>query len=157
MTVTIARTGLDVLREVAEGRGTMPMPPCSTLLGWEEISLEPGRVLVRFNAREEFCNPQGTVQGGFLAAMLDDAMGPAIFSLLDAGQAAPTLEMKVTYLRPARPGPLVAEGRVAHKTRGIAFLEGTLMREDSIVIATATATARILPAANGSQPNGHSG
>ena len=45
----------------------------------------------------------------------------------------------------------VAEGR------GIAFLEGTLMREDSVVIATATATARILPSPNGSQPNGHPG
>ncbi|MEX1253260.1 MAG: PaaI family thioesterase [Dehalococcoidia bacterium] len=150
--MTTVRTGLDVLREVAEGNGPVPMPNCSALLGWEAISLEPGRVLVRFNARDEFCNPQGTVQGGFLAAMLDDAMGPAIFSLLDAGQAAPTLEMKVTYLRPARPGPLVAEGRVAHRTSAIAFLEGTLMREDSEVIATATATARIL-----SSNNGHSG
>jgi uncharacterized protein (TIGR00369 family) len=144
-----ARTGLDVLREVAEGSGPLPMPPCSVLLGWEAISLEPGRVLVRFDAREEFCNPQGSIQGGFLAAMLDDAMGPALFCVLDEGQAAPTLEMKVTYLRPARPGPLVAEGRLVHRTKGIAFLEGTLMREDSEVVATATATARILSSTNG--------
>ncbi len=158
MTTTIhTRTGLDVLREVADGRGSMPMPPCSALLGWEPLSLEPGRVLVRFMAREEFCNPQGTVQGGFLAAMLDDTLGPALFTLLDEGQAAPTLEMKVTFLRPARPGPLVAEGRVVHRTRGIAFLEGTLMREDSEVIATATATARLLAPANGAGPNGHHG
>jgi uncharacterized protein (TIGR00369 family) len=147
--ITTARTGLDVLREVADGKGALPMPPCSGLLGWEAISLEPGRVLVRFQARPAFCNPQGTVQGGFLAAMLDDAMGPALFTLLDDAQAAPTLEMKVTYLRPARPGPLVAEGRVLHRTKNVAFLEGTLMREDADVIATATATARILLPENG--------
>jgi uncharacterized protein (TIGR00369 family) len=143
-----AASGLEVLRAAAvTGEGA---PPCATTLGAELVSVEPGHVRVRFDAREEFCNGMGNVQGGFLAAMLDDSMGPALFTLLDEGQFAPTLEMKVSFLRAAKPGAIVGEGRVAHKTRNVAFLDGTLSTEDGMVIATATATARILaPPSNG--------
>jgi uncharacterized protein (TIGR00369 family) len=142
MMTTLTRTGLAVLRDAA--LGNEPMPPCAELLGWQALELEPGRVRVRYAARQAFCNPQGTIQGGFVAAMLDDAMGPALYTLLDETQFAPTLEMKVSYLRPALPGALIAEGQVAHRTRGIAFLEGTLEDENGNVVATATATARVV-------------
>ena len=134
-------TGLETLCAAATtGEG---MPPAAELLGWEALSIEPGRVRVRYTAREAFYNPMGTVQGGFLAAMLDDAMGPALFTLLDEGQHAPTLEMKVSFMRPAYAGPLIAEGRVAHKGRSVAFVEGELRTEDGELVATATATLRI--------------
>lgn len=136
-------TGLDVLRAASEG--LVETPPAAALLGWKALSLEPGHVRVRYTAKPEFANPQGAVQGGFLAAMLDDAMGPALFTKLAAEDFAPTIEMKVSFLRPARPGPLIAEGRVVHQTRSLAFLEGTLATEDGELVATATATARIIP------------
>ena len=138
-------TGLEVLRAAAATNGEGP-PNCARTLGWEAISIEPGHVRVRFQGREQFCNGMGNIQGGFLAAMLDDSMGPAIFSELEEGMLAPTLEIKVSFLRPARPGPLIGEGRVAHRTRTVAFLEGTLSTEEGTVVAKATATARILRA-----------
>jgi uncharacterized protein (TIGR00369 family) len=136
-------TGLDVLRAPSEG--LVEMPPAAALLGWRALELEPGHVRVRYTAKPEFANPQGAVQGGFLAAMVDDAMGPALFTTLGAEDFAPTIEMKVSFLRPARPGPLIAEGRVVHQTRSLAFLEGTLATEDGDLVAIATATARIIP------------
>ena len=141
MVAAAARSGLEILR----GAGDGPMPPCSAHLGWEAIDISPGVARVRFTARPEFCNPMGHVQGGFIAAMLDDAMGPAAFSMLDEGTFAPTLEMKVTFLRPARPGTLIGEGRVVRMTGGVAFLEGLLFSEDGELLATSTATARLLP------------
>ena len=146
MGTAIARTGLDILR--AAGREE-PMPPCSAHLGWQAIDISPGVSRVRFTARPEFCNPMGHVQGGFIAAMLDDAMGPAAFSMMDEGTFAPTLEMKVTFLRPARPGTLIGEGRVVRMTGGVVFLEGMLLSEDGELLATASATARILTPRNG--------
>jgi uncharacterized protein (TIGR00369 family) len=135
-------TGLDVLRAADEG--LVEAPPAAALLGWKALELAPGRVRVRYTARPEFGNPQGAIQGGFLAAMLDDAMGPALYTTLGADDFAPTIEMKVSFLRPARPGPLIAEGRVVHQTRSLAFLEGTLATEDGELVAMATATARII-------------
>ena len=63
---------------------------------------------------------------------------------LEPGQIAPTLELKVSFLRPAKLGPLVGRGRVAHKTRSVAFLEGELLNLAGEVVATASATARIV-------------
>jgi uncharacterized protein (TIGR00369 family) len=145
--VSATRSGYDVLRAATEGGEALP--PCSALLGWRALSIEPGRVRAEFHAPASFCNPHGTVQGGFIAAMLDDAMGPAGFTLLDEGAFAPTLEMKVSYLRPARPGRFVGEGRVVQKSRGVLFLEGHLVAEDGTVVAMATATARIVAPGNG--------
>jgi uncharacterized protein (TIGR00369 family) len=148
-------TGLDVLRAVTEG--LVETPPAAALLGWKALSLEPGHIRVRYTARPEFGNPQGAIQGGFLAAMLDDAMGPALFTILAAEDFAPTIEMKVNFVRPARPGPLIAEGRVVHQTRSIAFLEGTLATEDGELVATASATACIIPSAGNKLQNEDSG
>jgi len=143
--IVAARSGMDVLREAAAGE--IDPPPAAALLGWTALMIEPGHVRVQYTAREEFYNPHGCVQGGFLAAMLDDAMGPAGFTLLGAEEFAPTLEMKVNFVRPARAGTLIAEGRVVHKGRRTLFLEGTLADEDGDLIATATATAAIVKAA----------
>ena len=138
MTISTARrTGLDVLKEAAEAR---ELPPAQALLGWQALELRPGFVRVRYEASEAFYNPQGAVQGGFLAAMLDDAMGPAAFTLLDEGSFAPTLEMKVSFLRPARAGALIAEGSVVHQSRRFMHVDGNLKTEDGELIATATAT-----------------
>lgn len=130
--------------DALEGRA--PMPPAAATLGWELVAVDPdaGTMDVAFTATEEFTNPIGNVQGGLLAAMLDDTLGPALVATLDEGQFAVTLELKVSFLRPARPGRFVGHGRVAHRGGSIAFLEGNLAGEDGDHVATATATARII-------------
>jgi len=153
MASTTAITGLDILRAASEG--SVETPPAAALLGWKALELEPGRVRVQYTARSEFGNPHGAIQGGFLAAMLDDAMGPALFTTLPADQFAPTIEMKVNFVRPARPGPIIAEGTLVHKTSSIAFLEGKLTTVAGDLIATATATARIFDPSKSA--NGHPG
>jgi uncharacterized protein (TIGR00369 family) len=80
--------------------------------------------------------------GGFLAAMLDDTMGPALTATLDAGEFAPTLNLNVQFHRPAKAGPLKGVGRVVLRGREICQLSAELMQNDKIV-ATATATAMI--------------
>jgi len=59
---------------------------------------------------------------------------------------APTLELKVNFLRPASPGRITGTGRVVHRGGSIAFLAGELRDEEGEVLATATATARIIRA-----------
>jgi uncharacterized protein (TIGR00369 family) len=135
------RTGLEILEAAAACE--IPAPPAAELLGWQALHLEPGFVRVRFLAREAFYNPQGFVQGGILAAMLDDTMGPAGFTLLDETMFAPTVGLNVTFVKPARAGYLIGEGRVVHRSRGFLHLEGKLITEDGDLIATATASAAI--------------
>ena len=121
-------------------------PPCAELLGWSLCRLAPerGEIEVSFEAGERFANPMGKVQGGFLAAMLDDTLGPALVATLPDGEFAVTLELKVSYLRPVAPGRITGTGRVVHRGGSIAFLAGELRDDAGQVLASATATARIV-------------
>lgn len=127
-------------------RGEIPPPPSALLLGWKVLEAHPGAGCVRieFRATEQFTNVVGNVQGGFLAAMLDDTLGPALVTVLEPYEFCPTLELKISFLRPVRPGRLVGEGRVVHRGRGVAFLEGRLLEDSGEAVATATSTVRIV-------------
>ncbi|MDR8409530.1 PaaI family thioesterase [Nonomuraea sp. 3-1Str] len=125
--------------------GRVPPSPAAATLGWELIAVDPeqGTIEVAFEAGERFANPVGVIQGGFLAAMLDDTMGPALALTLPADRFAPTLDLHVQLLRPARPGRLVGRGRVVRRGREVCFLAGELSGPDGRPVATGTATAYI--------------
>ena len=125
--------------------------PSGRLLGMQQFQAEPGHSRVEFQAREEFYNPAGVVQGGFLAAMLDNTMGPAARSVVAQTETQQTLEMKISYIQPAKAGKLIGKGRVLHKGRSIIFAEGSLMTEDGTLVATGTSTWRILPRPSGAR------
>ena len=55
----------------------------------------------------------------------------------------------MNFLAPARPGPIIAEARVTQLGKTIAFVEGRLTAEDGTLLATASATERLLEAARG--------
>lgn len=127
----------------------LPMPPVARTLGWtlRSVDQEAGTIEVGFTAGEAFTNPTGAVQGGVVAAMLDDTMGPAVFAMGKGAIFAPTLDLHVSFLRPARPGAFVGRGRVVSLGRSIAFLEGELFDEAGELVARSTATARVMDAA----------
>ena len=129
--------------DVVEGRKAPPT--AATLLGWELIDIDPdaGTSEIAFTATDQFLNPVGAVQGGMLAAMLDDTVGPALAATLGPGQFAPTTDLHVQFLRPVAPGRLVGRGRVVRRGRQVAFLSGELIDESGVVVATAMATAQI--------------
>ena len=129
--------------DVMEGRA--PRPPAAGVLGWELVSVDPdaGTIEVAFTATDQFLNPVGVIQGGFLAAMLDDTMGPALVATLGPGRFAPTADLHVQFLRPARPGRLTGRGRVVRRGKDVAFLAGELLDESGQIVAAATATALI--------------
>src|SRR3569623_154160 len=121
-------------------------PPCAKLLGWRLLDARPeeGWIRLGFEGKPEFCNPAGFIQGGMLSAMLDDTMGPAVLVMSEGQLYTSTISMTVSFLSPAKPGPIIAEARVTQLGKPIAYVEGKLMPEDGTVLATATAPARLL-------------
>jgi uncharacterized protein (TIGR00369 family) len=144
--------------DVMEGRAVPP--PAAVLLGWELVAIDPeaGTIEVAFTASEQFLNPAGAIQGGFLAAMLDDTLGPALVATLGPGLFAPTTDLHVQFLRPVRPGRLTGRGRIVRRGREVAFLAGELLDDSGQVVAAAVATAQIraLPSRDGPSRDGPS-
>jgi uncharacterized protein (TIGR00369 family) len=126
-------------------QGRVPLPGAAVTLGWELISVSPdeGTIEVAFTATEAFLNPAGVIQGGFLAAMLDDTLGPSLVAGLSPGDFAPTTDLHVQFLRPARPGRLLGRGRVVRRGRDVGFLAGELLDASGAIVAVATATVQI--------------
>ena len=85
-------------------------------------------------------NPFEIVQGGYLAIFVDEMLGTAIASMLEAGEWAVTAETKMTYLRALRPGPLAGEARVIRRTRALAFLEASITNQRGEIAVTASST-----------------
>lgn len=124
-----------------------PTPECAKLLGFDILEVDPtdGRVRIAFEGRPEFCNAAGGIQGGFLTAMLDDCMGPAVLIGTDAQLFPTTISLNVNFLAPAKPGRLIGEGRIVRMGKTIGFVEASLHDEAGRMIATASASVRVMP------------
>ena len=124
--------------------GKLPIPKCANTLGAKfiEINTEAGTIQMEFDGKEAFTNPTGNIQGGFLAAMLDDTMGPALVATLKASEFAPTIDLNIQFFKPAKVGKIQAFGKIEKKGKTICYLSGELRQNDK-VIAKATASAII--------------
>jgi hypothetical protein len=80
-------------------------------------------------------------------------VGPALLVTLDADQYQSTMELNAKFLRPVRPGRILAKGRVARRDGDLAFLQATLYDHSGQTIATATVTARVIPLGAGRAVN----
>jgi uncharacterized protein (TIGR00369 family) len=126
-----------------------PVPSSARLLGWEvkAVDIEAQTIETGFVADDRFLNPAGTVQGGFLAAMLDDTQGPALFSATSGAVYAPTIDFHVVCLKPARPGRFTGKGRVVSLGKTIAVTEAELFDEGGLLVARGTFTGRVMEGA----------
>ena len=133
---------------IATALDAIPAPPSAQLLGWRILDARPedGWIRIGFDGKPEFRNPAGLIQGGILAAMLDDTMGPAVFIKTEGRLYTATISMNISFLAPAKVGPIVGEATVLQLGKTVAFIEGRLMDETGRPLATATANARLVEA-----------
>ena len=122
--------------------------PCSILLGRRLLGHDKDRGWIKFgfDGTPEFLNPAGRVQGGFLTAMLDETMGPVVLLKSDGALYPSSIDMNVSFLGAAKPGPLVCEGEVLRLGKTVGFVEGRLMDNDGRLIARATSSVMLVPA-----------
>jgi uncharacterized protein (TIGR00369 family) len=126
-------------------RGETPRPPVLTLLGSriDAVDVDAGTLMVSYEALPDFRNPVGTVQGGMLSAMLDDMTASLVDATLTAGQGVATLNLNVSFLRPAQVGMLQGEARMLRRGRDICHVMGSLL-QDGKVVATAVAVCKVI-------------
>lgn len=136
-------SGLDVLRLVISGE--LPQPPMAHLMDIRLVEVENGKTVFESIPGEFHYNPLGTVHGGFGATLLDSAMGCAVHSTLEAGDAYTTLELKVNFLRPLThaTGLVRGIGTIVHAGRTTALAEGRIEDAGGKLYAFATSTCLI--------------
>lgn len=112
------------------------------------VKMDPeGSSTLEYEAREEMCHSGGVVQGGFISGWIDAAMAHAAMARHGSGVVPMSLELKVSFFAPTRPGLVIAEGWVERRGRRTEFYEGHLKAPDGTVLAKATSTILIADAA----------
>ena len=141
-------SGLELLQRIIDGK--YPAPPMAALLNFTLIEVGEGRAVFVGLPGERHLNPLGGVHGGWAATIMDSALGCAVQTTLQKGEAYTTAEFKVNLTRPIMPGmgEVVCEGRVVHKGRTLAVSEATLKDKNGKLLAFGTETCSIFPVAN---------
>ena len=106
--------------------------------------LQEGRARLEYEAGLHMCHSGGVVQGGFVTGWIDAAMAHAVIAALGHDIVPMSLELKVSFFAPARPGRVIAEGWIERRGRSTCFVEGRLLDLSGGVLAKASSTVRIV-------------
>lgn len=138
-----AKPRLSDAEMLARFQDSKKRPPCSQTLRMRlsEVDQEAKRLRMDFDVSTTFCNATGAVQGGFIAAMMDEAMSTCCIIASNITMSAPTLEMKTSYLRRLMPGHAYVDARIVKWGRSVAFMEADCYDSGDRLVAKATATA----------------
>jgi len=136
--------GLEALQMMQRGE-----IPTTNITRWMNFSLETaerGRVVFAMMPEEKLYNMIGSVHGGIITTLMDNALGSAVQSVLPAGRVATTMDLHTRFHRPvtAATGKVFADAHVVHAGRRTATSEGHLVDAHGTVYATGTSTLMIL-------------
>ncbi len=119
-------------------------------IGTRIVEVAHGRLVLEGNLTGEshgFPTSRGTViHGGAVATLADEALASVAFTAAEEGETTVTVDLKVDFLRPAKPGRLLAHATVRHRTRRLAFCEATVEQDGGPIVAEARAVIAYLKA-----------
>lgn len=110
-----------------------------------EFSRENQSIKIEYIAETRHCHSGNIVQGGYVTGWIDSAMAHSVMIPTDFKFSPLTLELKITFLKSANPGIVIAGARVIKLGKSIAFVEGTLTNESGELIAKGTSTNKLVP------------
>jgi uncharacterized protein (TIGR00369 family) len=123
--------------------GDLPPPHIWLTLGYRAVRQGEGESVIEWDATPDYCfhAPSGPiVHGGMVSTLLDTAMGGACWSLLPEDESFLTADLRVEFMRSARPGTLRAEGRVIQRNRRVAFCSAELYDAAGELLASSRCT-----------------
>jgi 1,4-dihydroxy-2-naphthoyl-CoA hydrolase len=113
-------------------------------LGIRFTAVEPGWCVAELDVGEHLLNPFGAAHGAVLASLVDHMLGSAVFPIVPRGTWPATLEFKINYLAPTRPGVLRATSRVVSLSTRTAVVTVDC-ENDGRLVGTALGTIALTP------------
>ncbi|MGH2948069.1 MAG: PaaI family thioesterase [Solirubrobacteraceae bacterium] len=117
--------------------------PVHATLGMRLDALAPGSATVLFEPRAEFQNVMGIVHGGTLATVADSALLQAVRTLMGEDDRLTTLELKISYLAPARGDRFRCLGEVVRVGGSTGVATATITDADGEPVAASLGTIHL--------------
>lgn len=129
---------VEYLKKQIDKPFTRSISPSTLLLGGTLRYIDVGEAWVDYPIQKIMSNPIGMIQGGFLAAIIDDTIGLAFFSM-EPKYMFTTTNLNVNYLFGTRVGDIVhAKAKVIRMGKKIANFECKVYSSKGDVIASST-------------------
>ena len=137
------KTGLEMMQAMLNGE--IPYAAIAKTLDFTVVSVGPGVAVFQGTPGPQHLNPLNTVHGGWMATMLDSALGCAVHTMMPVGRGYTTAELSINYVRGLSPkvGRVRAEGTVLHCGKQLATAEARLFGPDGTLFAHATTTCLV--------------
>ena len=108
---------------------------------------------IKVNFPPESTNPMNMVQGGMIAAAMDDATAMVIISAYEFKKGPLSTDLHVLFHRPVAVGDAVIEVRIIKLGQKLATVEGKLFNADNKLAATLLHTIQPSDMPDGKKPN----
>jgi len=137
------KTGLEMMKAILQGE--LPAAPIGKSMNFCLIHIEEGQTIFQGTPKPAFFNPLGTIHGGWIATLLDSALGCAVHTKMPVGRAYTTAELSVNMVRALSPKVerVRAIANVLHCGRQLATAEAKLLGPDGTLYAHATTTCLV--------------
>lgn len=126
--------------------GATDLPPVAqtlrlgTLDDWGQ-----GWAKKRWTAVPEILNGDGTMFGGYIAALADQALTFAAMSVVDGNCAFRTANLNLQLFKLTRGEPLIIESRVLAQSKQVIAVEAEFRTESGALVAKATGQQIVTP------------
>jgi uncharacterized protein (TIGR00369 family) len=119
------------------------MPYADSPGRWKIVLMQDGRSEMTWTPTPDMANPFGSVHGGIVATVIDEATGAAVMSSIEAG-SAPTVSMTVEYLHAIQiGGTYTAVGEIVRMGRAIAIADARILNDEGKVLVRGTCIYQI--------------
>ena len=136
-------TGLEYVQGLRDMR--FPAPPFTEVADIRPTVAERGRITFEGVPSPRFLNPLGVIHGGWVSLLLDTTMGCAVHSVLDAGYAYTTIDLRTTFVKSVRATkPVRCEATLLHAGSRVASAEARLLDADGSLLAHGSQTCLIM-------------
>ena len=118
-------------------------PACMETLNGRVLAFSPEKaeLSMQFEPGLNCCHSVDIVQGGFITAMLDAAMAHVVIAMETFRIELSSIDVNVSFLRPARAGKYVAVGSIVKLGKNIGYLKADLFNAQGELTASATSSA----------------
>ncbi len=121
---------LDYFKSIIGKDASESPSPLTRWLNPTVVSAEEGELVLSYIVRDEMLNPLGALHGGTTAALVDDAIGAAVFSLGNS-HAYMTVNLAVDYFAGAKLGDKIfAKASIVKKGNQIMNAQCEVWNED---------------------------
>jgi acyl-CoA thioesterase len=114
-------------------RARLAANPFIKFVGIQAPQLGEGYARFLLPFKPELANSIGLLQGGVIAALADEAVAFALYSLVPEGEMINTVEMKINFLGAVKDGDVIAEAHIAKRGRTISLGEFEVRQADRLV------------------------